>query len=186
MRTFWKKIKYFVLSEVKHRLLQLYEYNLVPKFLYFFESLISQQYTGDVTILPATYDYENLSKLLQNPTDDFIQECNLRSQQRTFPKISVIQTRCKIERALDSCLIEIRQQLLNMLHISPVQNVPDELLLPLAKKNLMVDYNVPAQKLVHHEKLTAFTRDDDMVAATPTTESTHQQQFHHIVDVNTC
>lgn len=103
----------FILGELKYRIQQLYQYGLVPKFLNLFETIVSQDYSGDITILPAgPLTLDVLSKLLKNPSWEYIQQCIKLAERRTWPKISVIKSRCKIEMAIDQCIEIVQRNIL--------------------------------------------------------------------------
>ena len=69
-RTVWQRLGYLFSSEVQHRLDQLFELGIFPRFVSRFvfmtRSLISQTYTGDITIVPSI-GYSEYLKLMTNP-----------------------------------------------------------------------------------------------------------------------
>ncbi|KAL0491652.1 triacylglycerol lipase SDP1 [Acrasis kona] len=111
--TVFGKIKHFLFQESKHRLLQMFEYNLVPKRLKFLERLLTQTYTGGITILPADFEVKNYTRLLTNPTIPEIQNCLEQGARRTFVRMSIIKNRCRIEMQLQDCLSAIKKQMVS-------------------------------------------------------------------------
>jgi len=111
--------KMFLLGELKYRVQQLYQHGMVPKCFNWFEAIVCQNYTGDVTILPAgPVTLEVLSKLLKNPSWEFIDQCIQIGQRRTWPKTSIIRTKCKIEMALDECIEIVQQKILAQMKVN--------------------------------------------------------------------
>ncbi|KAL9654578.1 hypothetical protein ABK040_006642 [Willaertia magna] len=98
-------------SEIKYRIQQLYYYGLIPERFAWFEQILSQPYSADVTIVPCDLGFDNLSKILTNPTAEYIKSATAQSLRRTFPHMNRIENMLKIELALDSCLRHIRSQL---------------------------------------------------------------------------
>eukprot|EP01094_Clydonella_sp_ATCC50884_P001832 TRINITY_DN11381_c1_g1_i1.p1 TRINITY_DN11381_c1_g1~~TRINITY_DN11381_c1_g1_i1.p1 ORF type:complete len:619 (-),score=220.56 TRINITY_DN11381_c1_g1_i1:130-1860(-) len=103
---FWSSVysfvKYFAVSEVHHRLLQLMDIGLIPKF-----GILLQGYRGDITIVPKLnwWDY---TKLISNPTEDFRQHCILEGERSTWPKICIVRLHTMVERVLEECVMHMR------------------------------------------------------------------------------
>lgn len=115
-------LKRLFFSELKFRILQAFEYGIIPKRFTYLESLIAQQYTGDITIKPADFTLENLRCLLENPSDEYLQRCQLVGARRTYPKISIIQNRCRIEKTLDECVHELKKKLMSAYNVDTVSS----------------------------------------------------------------
>lgn len=64
------------------------------------KQLISQSYTGDITILPEIKFGEQF-KTLENPTPTFIWGCILKGARATWPKLSIIKDQYSVEFAMD-------------------------------------------------------------------------------------
>jgi len=75
--------------------------------LTWFLGIFTQEYRGHVTIwpVPSIKDYLNI---LSNFTDESIQQCIKKGQQRTFPKINMLKSILAIEKTFDSCYQEIK------------------------------------------------------------------------------
>jgi len=73
-------------------------------------SLLTQKYTGDVTIVPdvALKDYMGI---LSNPSLKYIQRCSRISSQSTWKHVSRLQGLCAVEFTIDRCLTQLRSQL---------------------------------------------------------------------------
>ena len=61
---------------------------------------ISQTYTGDITIVPDM-DPDAYTKLIANPTPEFLTRSLEVGERATWPHVGMIETRCKIELALE-------------------------------------------------------------------------------------
>lgn len=96
-------------SETMHRLLLSSEMGIFPNLCTKLRSVLSQKYSGDITILPEVYVSE-LRRVLKNPTSEFLQDAKLRGQRATWSRISIIRNHCAVELALDSAIIELRSR----------------------------------------------------------------------------
>jgi len=108
---FGERACYFITSELAHRLTQMATIgiftNLKP--LRYLRNLISQQYRGNITIVPD-YSLRDYVKLigLSNPTLEWITECMQKSQRTTWSKLSLIKNQCQIYTTLESCVHRLR------------------------------------------------------------------------------
>ncbi|KAG2389151.1 hypothetical protein C9374_014551 [Naegleria lovaniensis] len=98
-------------SEIKYRIEQLYSLSLIPERFRWFELVISQSYEAHVTIVPCDLNFENMKKILSNPTFEYIKQAIHQGMRRTFPHMNRIENMLKIELTLDSCLKQVRSQL---------------------------------------------------------------------------
>jgi TAG lipase/steryl ester hydrolase/phospholipase A2/LPA acyltransferase len=64
-------------------------------------SIIGQKYSGHITILPKDW-LEDLSKVLSNPTPQFMEDAKRKGERATWERLSIIENHMKIERALES------------------------------------------------------------------------------------
>jgi TAG lipase/steryl ester hydrolase/phospholipase A2/LPA acyltransferase len=94
-------------EEALHRLHFLAEMGIFPTLATKFRSILSQKYSGDITILPEVSLHE-LPKLLTNPTSDFMVRMGVSGERATWPKLSRIRDRCAIEMALDHAVHQLR------------------------------------------------------------------------------
>ncbi|CAI1582188.1 hypothetical protein SEUBUCD646_0K03040 [Saccharomyces eubayanus] len=67
-------------------------------------SVLSQQYSGDITILPDMNMLFRIKELLSNPTKEFLLREITNGAKATWPKISIIQNHCGQEFALDKAI----------------------------------------------------------------------------------
>lgn len=74
---------------------------LVPNVIKRFLNIVTQEYRGDVTILPVPSIWQ-VTKTISNPTIEEVDKFRLESARITFPKISMIENIYKIELALDN------------------------------------------------------------------------------------
>jgi predicted acylesterase/phospholipase RssA len=93
--------------EVKHRLDQLSELSVLTDWIRMAQSISSQQYTGDITILP-TIRWSDFIRLVQNPSSEQVMEATLRGEMATWPLVSIIRDHVRIELALDRLIYQLR------------------------------------------------------------------------------
>jgi len=104
-----RKAKLLLSSEFKHRLRQAMDVGLVPR-----SNALLQDSTGDITIVPH-FKWLDYTRLVSNPTEDFRAHCTQEGERSTWPTISVIKTRCQIERCLEECVQSLRDRTANSL-----------------------------------------------------------------------
>lgn len=111
LKSFLTNIYDFMSSEVIHYLEVLHEagigLNLSTKFI----SILSQQYSGDITILPD-FNIKDFTKIFDNPTPAFLLECIVRGARAAWPKITVIKNHCGVEFALDKAITKLRGRII--------------------------------------------------------------------------
>lgn len=105
----FRLIKRLCLMEFRHRVQQL---NLIGlcNFITWVLGIFTQEYRGHVTIwpVPSVKDYINI---LSNPSEDDIQRCIRKGQNRTFPKINMLKSIVAIENDFDTCCMQLKQRL---------------------------------------------------------------------------
>lgn len=94
-------------DEVLHRLHFLTELGIFPNMCTKLRSVLSQRYSGDITILPEISAHD-LPRILKNPTPEFMLRNCLVGERATWPKLSRIRDRCAIELALDRAVHAMR------------------------------------------------------------------------------
>ncbi|KAF1990216.1 patatin-domain-containing protein [Aulographum hederae CBS 113979] len=94
-------------EEALHRLHVLTDMGIFPNYLSKARSVLSQRYSGDITILPEVA-YANFPRVLQNPTTEFMLNAMYAGERATWPKLSRIQNHCAIELALDDAVQRLR------------------------------------------------------------------------------
>lgn len=94
-------------DEALHRLHFLTELGIFPNLCTKLRSVLSQRYSGDITILPEISAYD-LPRILKNPTSEFMLRNCLIGERATWPKLSRIRDRCAIELALDRAVHAMR------------------------------------------------------------------------------
>ncbi|KAK9481385.1 acyl transferase/acyl hydrolase/lysophospholipase [Lipomyces japonicus] len=97
------------ISETMHRLLMSSELGIMPNVCTKLRSVLSQTYSGDVTILPEVFISE-IPLIMKNPTSKFLLDTKRRGRVSTWPKVSVIRNHCAVELALDACILELRSR----------------------------------------------------------------------------
>lgn len=100
----------FVTNEMIHYLQVLHELNLYKNLTLKAVSILSQKYSGDITILPEL-NVKDFLKIFQNPTPEFLLEFILKGARAAWPKITVINNHCRVEFALDKEISYLRGRL---------------------------------------------------------------------------
>ncbi|CAI4650145.1 CBM_collapsed_G0036740.mRNA.1.CDS.1 [Saccharomyces cerevisiae] len=75
-------------------------------------SVLSQQYSGDITILPDMCMLFRIKELLSNPTKEFLLREITNGAKATWPKVSIIQNHCGQEFALDKAISYIKGRMI--------------------------------------------------------------------------
>lgn len=97
----------FVVSEAIHYLQLLNEMDIYKNLANKTVSLLSQRYSGDITILPE-YKWQDFTKILTNPSHEFLLEFICRGAKASWPKMSLIENHCRVEFALDKAISVLR------------------------------------------------------------------------------
>jgi TAG lipase/steryl ester hydrolase/phospholipase A2/LPA acyltransferase len=94
-------------EEGLHRMHFLAELGIFPNLLTKLLSVMSQQYSGDINILPEI-TLGDIPLMLKNPTPEFMLRNCLIGERATWPKLSRIRDRLAIELALDQAVHALR------------------------------------------------------------------------------
>lgn len=97
-------VYYFMANEAVHFLEIAGEIGIAKNTLMKMRSVLSQQYSGDVTILPDMEMLLRFKELLTNPTKQFLLREISNGARATWPKVSIIQSHCEQEFALDKAI----------------------------------------------------------------------------------
>lgn len=120
----------FVTNEIIHCLQILHEMNIYQNLTSKLISLLSQQYSGDITILPRL-EWCDFLKVFQNPTPQFMLDFILKGARASWPKITVINNHCGVEFALDKEIYFLRGRLIahsnNRITLPTADVLPEEL-----------------------------------------------------------
>jgi TAG lipase / steryl ester hydrolase / phospholipase A2 / LPA acyltransferase len=100
----------FAKTEAMHRMQVLAELGVFPNYFTKVRSVLSQKYSGDITILPEI-SYAHFPRVLQNPSAEFMVAAMLAGERATWPKLSRIQNHCAIELALDAAVQKLRAKM---------------------------------------------------------------------------
>lgn len=101
----------FVTGEIIHYLQISSEMNVYRNFCSKAITLLSQSYSGDVTILPELA-MKDFTKVFVNPTPEFLLDFIIRGARALWPKITVIRNHCGVEFALDKAISHLRGRLI--------------------------------------------------------------------------
>jgi TAG lipase / steryl ester hydrolase / phospholipase A2 / LPA acyltransferase len=94
-------------DEALHRMHMLAELGIFPNLVSKARSVLSQKYSGDITILPEV-SYKDFSRILKNPTSEFMIQTCLSGERATWPRLSRIKNRCAVELELDVAVQTLR------------------------------------------------------------------------------
>ncbi|KAH7327237.1 acyl transferase/acyl hydrolase/lysophospholipase [Rhexocercosporidium sp. MPI-PUGE-AT-0058] len=94
-------------DEALHRMQVLAELGIFPNLVTKARSVLSQKYSGDITILPEI-EYKDFPRMLKNPTTDFMLQACLCGERATWPKLSRIRNHCAVELELDAAVQRLR------------------------------------------------------------------------------
>lgn len=120
----------FITNEIIHCLQILHEMNIYQNLTSKLISLLSQQYSGDITILPRL-EMADFLKVFQNPTPQFMLDFILKGARASWPKITVINNHCGVEFALDKEIYFLRGRLItfanNRITLPTADVLPEDL-----------------------------------------------------------
>lgn len=105
--TWFNTLSHLAKSEALHRMHTVAELGIFPNLLTKTVSVLSQKYSGDITIFPEI-SYTDFPRMLSNPTPGFMHQAMLSGERATWPKISIIKNHCAIELALDEAVQKLR------------------------------------------------------------------------------
>ncbi|KAL8913227.1 MAG: hypothetical protein Q9172_007328 [Xanthocarpia lactea] len=94
-------------DEALHRMRTMAEIGIFPNTLTKAVSVLSQKYSGDITIFPEI-SYNDFPRMLSNPTPEHMATAMLCGERATWPKLSRIRNHCAIELALDDAVQKLR------------------------------------------------------------------------------
>ena len=94
-------------GEALHRMQVLAELGIFPNLVSKCRSVLSQKYSGDITILPEL-DFKDFPRILKNPTSEFMVQTCLSGERATWPKLSRIKNHCAVELELDAAVQTLR------------------------------------------------------------------------------
>ena len=94
-------------DEALHRMRTMAEIGIFPNALTKAISVLSQKYSGDITIFPEI-SYNDFPRMLSNPTPELMENAMLCGERATWPKLSRIRNHCAIELALDDAVQKLR------------------------------------------------------------------------------
>jgi len=82
----WELIKDLIGAEIKHRVNQFTRLGILPRAFARYFNLITQQYSGHVTIWPD-FTVSDLMNILVGPTNDMLRNCIIHGARRVYPSI---------------------------------------------------------------------------------------------------
>ncbi|KAL8947868.1 MAG: hypothetical protein Q9222_005895 [Ikaeria aurantiellina] len=100
-------LSYLAKDEALHRMRTMVEIGVFPNALTKAISVLSQKYSGDITIFPEI-SYTDFPRMLSNPTQESMENAMIRGERATWPKLSRIRNHCAIELALDDAVQKLR------------------------------------------------------------------------------
>jgi len=97
----------FAKSEALHRLYVLAQLGVFPNFCNKTRNMLSQKYSGDITILPRI-EYRDFPTMLKNPTPAFMVRACEAGERATWPLLGRVRNHCAVELELDRAVTELR------------------------------------------------------------------------------
>ncbi|KAJ8069980.1 hypothetical protein OCU04_000384 [Sclerotinia nivalis] len=94
-------------AEALHRMQVLAELGVFPNLVTKCKSILSQKYSGDITILPEI-SFKDFPRILKNPTSEFMVQACLAGERATWPKLSRVWNHCAVELELDAAVQQLR------------------------------------------------------------------------------
>lgn len=114
----------FMANEAIHILELGCELGIAKNALTKMRSVLSQQYSGDITILPDMKMLFRLDELLANPSKEFLLRETTNGARATWPKVSIIKNHCGQEFALDKAITYLKGRIIGSSSIkNPLQFV---------------------------------------------------------------
>lgn len=77
------KSTFLYIIHTSNSTLQLTELGVIPSVFNKIQSIMSQKYSGDITIIPEI-GYSDFLRVLSNPTQGYVSDCIYRGQQATW------------------------------------------------------------------------------------------------------
>ncbi|RCK54546.1 Lipase 4 [Candida viswanathii] len=111
MKHFLNNVYDFVSSEAIHYLQLLNELDIYKNLSNKAISILSQNYSGDITILPE-YKLSDFTKVFENPNPEFLLDFICRGAKASWPKVSIIHNHCSVEFALDKAITILRGRII--------------------------------------------------------------------------
>ncbi|SLM39991.1 patatin family [Lasallia pustulata] len=105
--TWFNSIAHMAKGEALHRMRVTAEMGVFSNSLSKAVSVLSQKYSGDITILPEI-SFADFPRMLSNPTPTFMVHAMLCGERATWPKLSRVKNHCAIELALDDAVQKLR------------------------------------------------------------------------------
>lgn len=122
LKTKLNQIYDFWVSESTHYLQMIEELGIGRNLCTKIRSILNQQYSGNITILPDLNEVIKLNKMLSNPTPEYLLHCTMNGARATWPKIAIIKNHCGLEFALDNAIKLLRSR--NFKHLIRSNNLP--------------------------------------------------------------
>ena len=97
----------FAKSEALHRLHVLAQLGVLPNICNKARSMLSQKYSGDITILHGI-EYRDFVGMLKNPTLGFMVHACEGGERATWPLLGRVRNHCSVELELDRAVAELR------------------------------------------------------------------------------
>jgi hypothetical protein len=96
-----------LLSEAKYRFKQLLDLGIFPATSRQTLGLLSQDYTGDVTIVPHI-SHRAYIDILSNPTPPIVARAVLGGERAAWARLPIIKSHCRIEITLEKIVERLR------------------------------------------------------------------------------
>ena len=142
----WTILKGLVISEIRHRIKQFQK--ILPHSTSQLLNLVTQDYTGDITIFPE-FCFKDILHLVTNPTGLDYHRFKIYGNRTIFQKISMIESIVKTELLLEKYYYKLKNKLQNQVSqkktYSHLQDQDDNIAIKLRKDkiNLLNNFKDP-------------------------------------------
>lgn len=155
----------FVSDELIHILEMSGEMGLAPNITAKLRSILSQRYSGDITILPHLKMLGKAYELLNNPTREFLLHETTCGARATWPKLSMIRNNCGQEFALERAITLLKGKIIvNACIKNPLQFIDNSFkLIKLTDDKKFTQHNDIPDLLESEEGHTRSILDDELV-----------------------
>ncbi|KAF7725925.1 hypothetical protein EC973_009162 [Apophysomyces ossiformis] len=154
--------------EIQHRCTQLTELGILPSVFYKVQAVMSQKYSGDITIIPEI-GYSDFLKVLSNPTQGNVADSIVRGERATWPKMSIIKNHLQIELTIDAIIYRLRlRQIQKIQHLDGEDRRPMKDVRSTSHVHLT---RLPEETSLENEDEEAYTKDRVLFRVTRSTTS---------------
>ncbi|CDO91865.1 unnamed protein product [Kluyveromyces dobzhanskii CBS 2104] len=172
------KVYKYMVSEVVHALEIATEIGIGTNVLTKLRSVLSQQYSGDITILPEMNMLLRFDELLSNPTQEFLLREATNGARACWPKLSIIKHHCGQEFELDKMINYLKGKIISNKNVvgNPFQITNRDV--PLINSPILANNEKKTIQMFDDVLLNADNSDEFMVVPDATGSSKHDELYN--------